>query len=214
MSQTVYHGVPASAARAVCVLVHGRGQTPREMIDSVLSRLDTPGVRFVLPAAPGGTWYDARAADPLTDATVSQLDASLGHLADAVTLVRAECPALPVVLAGFSQGACLAVEYLMRGGSVDGAAILTGCRVGAPSDTLPRAALAGLPVYMTCSDEDPWIPLWAFQKAVSEVAASGARIRTDILPGRAHEVADLECAEVSRLLSAVAAGELALGGTA
>ena len=214
MMRTAYHGVPASAARAVCVFVHGRGQTPQEMIGAVLLRLDAPGLRFVLPVAARGTWYDARAADPLTDATVLQLDTALGQLAEVMDAVRADCSGLPVVLAGFSQGACLAMEFLMRGGPVDGAAILTGCRVGAPSETLPRAPLAGRPVYMSCSDNDPWIPLWAFQKAVGEVAACGARIRADILPARAHEASDVECAELSRLLSAVAAGEPALEGSA
>jgi phospholipase/carboxylesterase len=184
------------------------------MVETVLSRLDAPGVRYVLPRAPREAWYDAKAVDPLTQTTAGQLDEALGIVGDAITAARTECPGLPLVLAGFSQGACLTVESLMRGGRADAAAILTGCRVGAPADDLPRTDLEGLPFYATCGDADPWIPLWAFPKAVAELAAAGVRLRADILPGRPHEVSDAECKEVSRLLRAVAVGKSALEGAA
>jgi phospholipase/carboxylesterase len=117
-----------------------------------------------------------------------------------------------LVVAGFSQGACLAVEYLMRGGRADALAVLTGCRVGAASDGLPRADLGGLPVYASCGDADPWIPLWAFHRMLGDLSKSGARLRADVLPGRPHAVADAECGELIRLLGAVAARAPALGG--
>ena len=55
-----------TGARAVCVLVHGRGQSPEEMQSHVLARLNAPAVAFVLPRAPGGAWYAAKAVEPLT----------------------------------------------------------------------------------------------------------------------------------------------------
>lgn len=214
MTRTAYHGAEASTARAVCVFVHGRAQSPEEMAETVLPRLDAPGLRFVLPRAPREAWYDAKAVDALTEATAAQLAEALGIVGQVVEHARGECPGVPLVVAGFSQGACLAVEYLMQGGRADAAAMLTGCRVGAPSDDLPKAPLSGLPVYATCGDADPWIPLWAFQKAVGELAAAGARVRSDVFPGRPHEVSDAECAELSRLLRAVSDGALPLEGAA
>lgn len=214
MTQTVTCGVAPGLARAVCVFVHGRGQSPEEMVGTVLARLDPGPVRFVLPRAPRGAWYDARAVDPLTDRTAAQLDEALAAIAAAAETARAECPGVPLVLAGFSQGACLAVEYLMRGGAADAAAILTGCRVGASDEGLPRRDLHRLPVYAACGDADSWIPLWAFQKALGDLAASGARLRADILPGRAHDVSATEGAELSRLLAALASGAPALEGAA
>lgn len=205
MAQTVFFGAPAGDAAAVCVFLHGRGQSPREMIDTVLTRLAVPGIRFLLPKAPRDAWYDARAVDPLTEATSAQLTEALSVVEAAVEDMRAGAAGVPLVVAGFSQGACLATEYLMRGGRADAAAILTGSRVGAGSEDLPRRDLAGLPVYASCGDDDAWIPLWAFQKAVSEMAAAGARLRSDILPGRPHHVSAEECAELSRFLAWIAA---------
>jgi phospholipase/carboxylesterase len=214
MTRTAYHGAALGAARAVCVFLHGRAQSPEQMVETVLARLDTPSLRYAMPRSPREAWYDAKAVDPICATTEGQLAESLDLIGRTVADARAECPGVPLIVAGFSQGACLTVEYLMRGGRAEAAAMLTGCRVGAPADDLPRAVLSGLPVYATCGDADPWIPLWAFQKAVGEVAASGARLRTDILPGRPHEVSATECAELSRMLRAVADGASALEGTA
>jgi phospholipase/carboxylesterase len=214
MTRTTYHGATADAARAVCVFLHGRGQTPEEMFATVLSRVAAPGVRFVLPRAPGGAWYDAKAVAPMNEATGVQLDAALEAVGAAIDGARAASPRVPLILAGFSQGACLTLEWLMRRGGVDAAAMLTGCRAGAPAEDLPRGDLHGLPVYASCGDADPWIPLWAFQKAVGEMATSGARVRAEILPGRPHLVSDAECTEVSRFLAAFASGTPALEGAA
>jgi len=213
VSQAIHHGASADQARTVCVFVHGRGQTPEQMVETVLPRLDAAGVSFRLPRSPGGAWYDARAIDPLDGQTSAQVSKALDIIADEMERARRDCPGMPVVLAGFSQGACLTVEYLMRGGRADAAAILTGCRVGGEEDDLPRAALGGMPVYASCGDDDPWIPLPAFQRALGDIAASGARLRADIIPGRGHEVDAEECEEFSRLMAAVAASGRALERT-
>jgi len=206
MTQTAYHGGSAKVARAVCVFAHGRGQTPNDMVDTILSRLAVPDVRFVLPRAPRPAWYDAKAVDPLTDQTRAQLDEALEVLADAVTQARAELPGLPLIVGGFSQGACLATEYLMRGGAADAAVLLTGCRVGAAGDALPVADLSGLPVYAANSDADPWIPLPDWHRAVADLAGAGARLRCDVVPGRGHEASDTECLAFADLLSSVCSG--------
>lgn len=214
MTQTAYHGAGTSTARAVCVFIHGRGQSPEEMVETVLSRLDAPGLRFALPRSPREGWYDAKAVDDMTEMTETQLAEALGIVRRAVEDARRDCPDVPIIVAGFSQGACMTIEYLMHGGRADAAAMLTGCRVAAPSDTLAKAPLSGMPIYATCGDADPWIPIWAFQKAVGELAAAGARVRSDILPGRPHEVSDAECAEFSRILRAVSGGAVPLEGAA
>ncbi|MGS4945430.1 alpha/beta hydrolase [Meridianimarinicoccus sp. RP-17] len=214
MTQASHHGATPDSARAVCVFVHGRGQTPEDMVAGILSRLDAPDVHFVLPRAPRGAWYDARAVDPLAEVTAAQLSDALGIVGRAVEDARTTCPGVPVILAGFSQGACVAAEYLMRGGQADALAALTGCRVGAASSGLPRADLRALPVYASCGDADPWIPLWAFHRMLGDLSAAGVRLRADVLPGRPHTVSDAECAELSGLFSAIAVGAPALGGTA
>ncbi|CAN0589864.1 unnamed protein product, partial [Ectocarpus sp. 12 AP-2014] len=110
MSSTALN-LPGVNPRAVCVLVHGRGQSPEEMQSHILARLDAPDVAFVLPRAAEGAWYAARAVDPLTDSTRTALGAALDQLDADMTMARDAHPDLPLLLAGFSQGACLSIEY-------------------------------------------------------------------------------------------------------
>ena len=100
MASSALHLAAEKQARAICVFVHGRGQSPEEMQSHVLTRLDAPDVAFVLPRAESGSWYDARAIDPLTAGTRTALQAALDQLAGDVAEARAAFGALPLLLAG------------------------------------------------------------------------------------------------------------------
>ncbi|MEQ1950217.1 alpha/beta hydrolase [Mesorhizobium yinganensis] len=206
-------GAMPAHADALCVFVHGRGQSPEEMGEHVIERLRNTGAHVVLPRAPGGVWYDARAIDPLTERTTVQLQAGLDAIDAAISLAVSEgAPGDRVVLAGFSQGACLALEYaLRRPGRLRGLVAFTGCRVGGASRVATAARLAGLSAYLSCGDADPWIPLDAFFEAAQDVARTGAALRVEVFPGRMHEVLDAEIEALDRMLADVAAGRPASG---
>lgn len=204
MTPDVLHtGTALQKARVACVFLHGRGQSPEAMLDHVVRHL--PGdVAWVLPRAPGSSWYAARAIDPLTDTTRTELAAALSGLAAVMSDVR-EQTLRPVVLAGFSQGACLAIEHTFTGASrADAVLAFTGCRVGTAADKRPAALLRELPVYLSGADADPWIPVTAFADASAELALAGASLRTDIFPCRAHEVSAAERAMLGSVLDALA----------
>ncbi len=198
-------GEALQSAALVCVVTHGRGQSPEMMAEHIVDRLNAKGVAFVLPRAELGSWYDARAIDPLSDKTREQLAKSLEQLKHAATMARA---GVPVVMVGFSQGACLTLEYAFRFGPWRGAMLsLTGCRVGVPADERSNHQLAGLPVYLSCGDKDPWIPLPAFASAALDLGSAQARLRTDVFPGRAHEVSDTEIAVLQSALNQLVSGQ-------
>jgi phospholipase/carboxylesterase len=194
-------GTDPAQAKVLCIFVHGRGQSPEEMEAAILGRLSAPHVAFALPRAEGKTWYHARAVDPLTDATRDELSASLSGLVTAIDGLRAEAPGMPLVLAGFSQGACLALEQAFTGNaSPDAVVAFTGCRVGQAGDTRPSTLPAGLPVYLSAGSADPWIPVQAFAEAVAELGRAEARLRCDVFPARPHEVSLAEIAILNSVL--------------
>lgn len=196
-----------SQARAVCVLVHGRGQSPEEMRSHILARLAAPETAFFLPRAAASSWYAARAIDPVTEETRAELVAALDALGAVVAEARTSFPGLPLLLAGFSQGACLALEYCFEGRPPPEALVaLTGCRVGHRDDERPGRFPSGLPVYLTGSDADPWIPAAALAEAAGELAIAGAALRLDSFPGRPHEAADSEVAMMASILADLRAG--------
>ena len=201
---TLRLGPSGSEAKVICVFVHGRGQSPGEMQSHVVARLSAPSVTFILPR---GAWWDARAVDPLTPVARAQLSDALDHLAAVVAAAQATAPKQPILLAGFPQGACLAIEYLCAGlPPPDAVVALTGCRVGVPADGRSASAPAGTPVYLSGGDADPWVPLSAFADAAQSLGARGVKLRADLFPGRAHEVSDAEIGMLDAILADLAAG--------
>lgn len=200
-------GVAPDRAKVLCIFVHGRNQLPEEMEAAVIRRLSAPDVAFALPRAEGKTWYNARAIDRLNDTTRAELGVSLDGLARAISDLRAMAPGRPLVLAGFSQGACLSLEHAFTGQAApDAVAAFTGCRVGQLTDDRPSQLPPGLPVYLSAGSTDPWIPVWAFAEAASELGQSGARLRCDVFPERPHEVSFAEIALLDTVLADLGAG--------
>ena len=200
-------GADGAGVKALCVFVHGRGQSPEEMEDHVLKRLGASNVAIALPRATRGAWYDARAVDSLTDVTRKQLAESLQVLGAEIAALRGDYPGLPLLLGGFSQGACLSLEYVCQGRDPPDALVaLTGCRVGTMDCDRPAAAPAQLPVYLSGSDADPWIPLTATAEAVLALGRQRAQLRADLFPGRGHEVSAAEISILDGVLADLSSG--------
>jgi phospholipase/carboxylesterase len=197
-------GEALQSATVVCVVVHGRGQSPELMAEHIVGRLDTKGVAYILPRAASNSWYTARALDSLTSTTRDQLANSLEQIKQAVAMAPV---GVPVVLVGFSQGACLVLEYGFAFGPWRGALLsLTGCRVGLPSDNRPQHDLSGMPMYLSAGDKDPWIPLPFYAQAALELGSVRARLRTDVFPGRDHEVSNTEIVVLKSALNQLLQG--------
>jgi len=215
MGKPLYHGASLDDAEVLCIVVHGRNQTQADMMTSIVERLDLSQVRFVLPKSDDVGWYGARATDPLTDQTSKEVAAGLDQISSLIKGFRASAPECPMLLCGFSQGACMAAELLMRQPTIaDAACLLTACRVGVDGDSLPLAQLDGLPVYTSCGDEDPWIPADAFHRMLGDLTRARAQIRTDMFPGRPHEITDTEISVVSDMLTSLAKKRPLLGSVA
>lgn len=208
------HGEPLSAgvapaeAEVLCIFVHGRTQSPEDMIEQVVGKLSVRGVSFCLPRATGNSWYAARATDALTDPTREELHKSLDYLDGLVQALRQAGGAdKPLLIGGFSQGACLSLEYAMAFGPWNGAMVnLTGCRVGQAADQRPARDLDGMPVYLTGSDQDPWIPVSAFAEASEALGRARARLRCELFPGRTHQASEMEVAALDAILQDFAEG--------
>ena len=211
MGGHMHLGVPLAQAKAICVFVHGRGQSPEAMQEGVIRHLATPGVANVLPRAPQGVWYAARAVDALTDDARVALAGSLALLRG---VIAAAMTGAPLVVAGFSQGACLALELAFADGPWPGALVaLTGCRVGQVGDARARHNLGGMPVYLTGGDADPWIPVQAFAAAAAaDLGLAQARLRADVFPGRGHKVSAVEIGMLDAVLADLADGRAVAWG--
>ena len=117
------------------------------------------------------------------------------------TSVGDERPAR-LVIGGFSQGACLSAEYLSRHPRrLAGAILWTGGLIGPPGNAWrPDRALDGMPVYITTSETDPFVPPARVRETADWLIASGATVTARIFTSREHMVSDEEIAAARRLL--------------
>ncbi|HUI70057.1 MAG TPA: alpha/beta fold hydrolase [Spirochaetia bacterium] len=196
-------GAPLSSARAAMILVHGRGGSADDML-GLASELPATGFAFLAPEAAGHTWYPNRFLAPIesNEPGLSSALSVLGSI-EANVIEAGISPEL-VFLLGFSQGACLVLEYVARNARRLGGVVgLSGGLIG--PDSTPRdylGTLDGTPVFMGCSDVDPHIPVERFQQSAEVLGRLGAKVTARLYPGMGHTVNDDEIAAVATMIRA------------
>jgi phospholipase/carboxylesterase len=193
-----------AAAPVGIVLIHGRGDSAPGIL-TLLPELASRGsgpLRVVAPEAVGRVWYPQRFIEPL-ERNEPHLTSALATVARAVAAL--DLPRERIVVAGFSQGACLACEYVARaGGRWGGVVALSGGLIGDGVDPLRYPTpLDGTPAFVGCSDRDLHIPLARVQATAAQLRAQGAAVDERIYPGMPHTVVDDELHAVAALLAAV-----------
>lgn len=201
----VARGAPLGSSRAVMIMLHGRNAGPENILELTLP-LGHPDFTFLAPAAAGGTWYpysflaETEPNEPALSSALDRLDALLQEVAQ-------HTPRRRIMLLGFSQGACLALEYAVRhaeGGY--GAVIgLSGGLIGPPGTVWQYpGSFDGGPVFLGCSDGDPHIPVARVRESEAVFERMGAQVILRLYPGMGHLVNQDEVSIVRELMQGVA----------
>ncbi len=202
IEDTLRFGSPLGQATAAVILIHGRGSSPDD-IAGLADQLPVEGIAFLAPAAQGGTWYPQRFLMPLetNEPWLSSALGVVGQLAAEVQGAGIGPESLGII--GFSQGACLALEfaarYPRRFRLIAG---LSGALIGPPGTPRAPADLLRTPVLLACAEQDPHIPVDFVERSALELARMGADLTKLIFPGGAHTVFPEEIAWLDRHLSA------------
>lgn len=202
-------GAPLAKSRVALVLIHGRGASAEDIFslgEAVCAGV--PGVALLAPQAADNTWYPQRFLMPLAQ-NEPYLSSALGVVSKLVGEVnQAGLGFEKIVLIGFSQGACLSLEFAARHPRrYGGVAALSGALIGPPRG--PRilgGSLAGTPVYLGCSDRDPHIPLSSVEESAEVFAKLGARVTKSIFAGMGHSVNAEEISVVEGIVRDLAKG--------
>lgn len=187
-------GAPLADARRVVVVVHGRDQDAAFMIAEVVQRLDLDDVAYVLPESPVRRWYPASFMAPL-ESNLEELTVSLQRLDEVDRwLVGLGRRRDEVIWCGFSQGASLVTTYVaQRGERRGGLVAFTGALIGPPDGALPvHGPLDHMPVYVSASADDDWLPVERAVETASKFRAAEAEVHLDVFDVRGHVISDAE----------------------
>jgi predicted esterase len=197
-------GADLDDARAAMILVHGRGGGT-ESILPLLTHLEREGVAYLAPRAAGNTWYPHRFIAP-RESNEPKLSSALAHLDSLIDDINnAGIPTDKIMLLGFSQGACLSLEYAARHPQRFGGVVgFSGGLIGAEGElTGYEGSLDNTPVFIGCSDVDAHIPIERVHESASILDDMGAEVDKRIYPGMGHTINTDEVEAVQGMLDSL-----------
>jgi predicted esterase len=201
-------GPALEEARAAMILIHGRGASAHDILD--LGRyLSAADMAQLAPQAANNTWYPY--------SFLNSLEQNEPHLSSALQLVEslveqveaAGIPAERIIIGGFSQGACLASEFVARHARRYGGLLaFSGGLIGPPGTSRAyEGSLDGTPVFLGCSDVDFHIPLERVDETAEVLSGLGATVNKKIYPGMGHTIIEDEIAQARKIVAKVASDE-------
>jgi predicted esterase len=204
---TTRAGQSLDSAGAACILVHGRGADPRDML-GLAQAFDRPGFAYLMPAAEGNTWYPFSFMSP-RERNEPGISSGLSVIDGLVEQCRERgIPEEKIVIGGFSQGACLSSEFCVRHPRKYGALLaFSGGLIGPPESQWDEvtADLSSMQVFLGCSDVDPHIPKERVIQTEHVYARLGASVVRKLYPGMGHTINADELREAQRILDDVLA---------
>ncbi|HST03243.1 MAG TPA: dienelactone hydrolase family protein [Chloroflexia bacterium] len=197
-------GAPLKEAAAAVLMVHGRGAGAEDIL-TLAEPLALDNIAYLAPQAKDGTWYPYPFMMPF-EMNEPWLSSALAVVGAALAYIEGEgVPLERVILLGFSQGACLANEYVARNARRYGGLVgLSGGLIG-PEGT-PRnykGALEQTPVFLGCSDRDPHIPKARVLETAQVLEALGGVVDARIYPNMGHTINMDEIAAVREIIGNV-----------
>jgi len=206
--QPVLHtGSELSQAGAAMIMLHGRGADAADII-GLAQAIGRPDIAYLAPEAAGNSWYPFSFLAPVgrnepgRGSALSVIAGLIEHLG------KTDISPDKIALLGFSQGACLALEFAARnprryGGIFALSGGLIGETIAADDYT---GSLDQTPVFLGCSDIDPHIPLKRVQESTTIMTALGGEVTERIYPGISHTIVEDEIDHIRRIVDDMIGG--------
>jgi phospholipase/carboxylesterase len=194
-SKTMYETTwypPKNAIIQALIFLHGRNQS-QAATHSIAQPLPNPNTLLVLPSAPQRCWYpgsflaDIQENEPSLSSGITHIDAVIEKI------IETGLSTDQIILAGFSQGAALAAEYVGRVRKLKGLIAFSGGRIGPwgcnwEEDT----SLSAMPMLFSVATRDPFVPLKRVKETVAHFAQRGANAILETFEEDEHYVRESE----------------------
>lgn len=193
--QFIKAGKPFAETNKALLMIHGRGSNAQDII-SLQQYLNIDDMAIYAPQATNNSWYPYSFMAPDAN-NQPALDAALGLIHAAVAdLIENGITEENIYFLGFSQGACLTLEYVGRHAKKYGGVIaFTGGLIG---EELVESHYTGdfeqTPFLITTSDPDPHVPVSRVAESVAVLKGLGAEVTLEIYKGKLHSISQAEIA--------------------
>ena len=199
-------GDPLEQTHVAMVLLHGRGATATSMLE-LAAQWNQPDFTYLAPQAAGNSWYPYSFLAPLAS-NEPFLSSALTQVEDVLErIAQAGIPPEGTMLCGFSQGACLVLEFAARHARPYGGVVgLSGGLMG--PDDAPRnyaGSLEGTPVFLGCSDIDPHIPQERVRLSDEVLRRLGGEVTMRLYRGMGHTINQDEMETVRQMMGSLVA---------
>jgi phospholipase/carboxylesterase len=197
-------GAPIEEAAGALILLHGRGGSAQDIL-ALGSALTSDRLALLAPQAPGHTWYPLsflaprKQNEPYLSSALNQVNAALTVATDAGLKPS------QVAFCGFSQGACLATEFLGRHPQrYAGLFAFTGGLIGPLEEPISLTGeLDGTLVLLSSGDPDAHVPWARVQQSGELLAGIGAKVELQRYPDRPHTILPVEIENGRKLLASL-----------
>jgi predicted esterase len=190
-------------AAAAVILLHGRGGSAEEIL-SLAQGMYFPNLAYLAPQAAGSSWYPYSFLAPLVQ-NEPWLSSALRKV-KATLQIAIDAGISPdhIIICGFSQGACLAAEFVARyPQQYAGLVAFTGGLIGPPNSELTHSGdLAGMPAFLGSGDPDPHVPWERVEQSAVVLENMGAVVTARRYQGRPHAISGEEFDFAKRMIGA------------
>ena len=188
--------------KAAVILLHGRGGSAEDIL-GLREDFGFPDVAYLAPEAAGHSWYPYSFLAPIerNEPWLTESLAKVGETVDGA--LREGIARQKIVIAGFSQGACLASEFMARNAARYGGLIaFTGGLIGPPgTDFRYPGDLVGTPAFLGAGDPDPHVPWQRVEESAAVLEKMGADVTLKRYPGMPHTIAREEIDQARALIA-------------
>ncbi|MGY4538336.1 phospholipase/carboxylesterase [Mucilaginibacter sp. UYNi724] len=194
-------GAAVANAKAALIMLHGRGASAPDIM-RLAAEFSAQDIAIYAPQATNNSWYPYSFLAPVED-NEPALSSALAVIDEVVAQAMADgFTADKIYFAGFSQGACLTLEYITRNAKqYGGAAAFTGGLIGEELNIANyKGDFAGTPILITTGDPDPHVPVSRVQESVALVKGMNANVTLKIYKGRQHTISFDEIALANQLI--------------
>lgn len=191
---------PNKPASHALIFVHGRGDASDKM-EELARQLDPEHLLlWIFPKADNATWYPMSFLAPRKQ-NEPYFGFALENIQNAIKTAHGQgIPDSKIILLGFSQGACLALDVAARNARRFAAIfVLSGGLIGPEVDPQNyQGDFLQTPIFMGCSDIDHHIPLQRLYDTEKQLKQQGADVTLRVYPGEGHLINDDEMTYLSQ----------------